>query len=498
MIPVMIVEDEFLVRLGLKSLIDWNTYGFQIVADASDGESALRLYQQHKPYLILTDIRMEPMDGLALMEEIRRQDSEVKFIIISAYNDFSYAQKAISFGVELYLSKSTLKNEELIQVLPRIRAAYEATHEKISGMDSSDIPEFEAAFPDTSDLKGIEKQLKNIPLSGTSLVVVACRFSKKDASRHTAALLQTVFQNQLDALRLPCKLFRKHHFLLCVCGVSGQDALVPLLSEIHTTLLNYTSRHCYFGISSSFHDLHHLFHGVSEACLACNELIVHPKKYIHLFTPSCIQIDLGETNLDIEIEKLMTSVFSSHWEESLDILKQIVGSCRNYRSLEKAVFTVLFSFIEYDNSSMLSSLLERHLLTDDLRETIDSLLEWIYALPFHTMTLDNTTKYIDTVVTYIKSHPEENLSIQFLADLVHLSPNYLGKIFYQKTGSLLNSYITTYRINKACDMLLHTDYPVNTIGTMVGITNPHYFSKVFRDTVGMSPSKYRAGERNQK
>ena len=132
MIPVMIVEDEFLVRLGLKSLIDWNAYGFQIVADASDGQSALRLYQQYKPYLILTDIRMEPMDGLALMEEIRRQDPDVKFIIISAYSDFAYAQKAISFGVELYLSKSTLKNEELVQVLPRIRAAYEATHEKIS------------------------------------------------------------------------------------------------------------------------------------------------------------------------------------------------------------------------------------------------------------------------------------------------------------------------------------------------------------------------------
>ena len=498
MIPVMIVEDEFLVRLGLKSLIDWNAYGFQIVADASDGQSALRLYQQYKPYLILTDIRMEPMDGLALMEEIRRQDPDVKFIIISAYSDFAYAQKAISFGVELYLSKSTLKNEELVQVLPRIRAAYEATHEKITGKDTRDIPEFETAFSDASDLSGIEKQLRKIQLSGNSLAVIACRFPKKDASHHTAALLQTVFQNQMDAMGTPCKLYRKQQFLLCVCGTSRQDALVPLLSGIHTTLLNYTSRHCYFGVSAVFQDLRHLFHGVSEACLACNELIIHPQAYIHLFTPSCIQIDFGEANLDIEMEKLMTSVFSSHWEESLDILKQIMGSCKNYRSLEKAVFTVLFSFIEYDNSSMLSSLLERHLRTDELRETIDSLLEWIYALPFHTMTTDNSSKYIDTVVGYIKAHPEENLSIQFLADLVHLSPNYLGKIFYQKTGSLLNSYITNYRINKACDLLLHTDYPVNTVGAMVGIGNPHYFSRVFRDTVGMSPSKYRAGDGNKR
>lgn len=119
------------------------------------------------------------------------------------------------------------------------------------------------------------------------------------------------------------------------------------------------------------------------------------------------------------------------------------------------------------------------------------MLDWIYALPFNTMAVSNSNEYVETVISYIKSHLSENLSIQSLADMIHLSPNYLGKVFYQKTGAFLNNYITGCRMNKACELLRGTDLPVNTIGIMIGISNPHYFSKLFRDTVGSSPSKYR-------
>ena len=124
MIPVLIVEDEFLVRVGLQSMIDWEKYGFCVVADAPNGEKALELYHQYHPRLILTDIRMSPMDGLELMKRIREIDQSVHFVVISAYSEFEYAQQAIRYGVELYLNKSCFTTEDIDPVLQRIAAQY--------------------------------------------------------------------------------------------------------------------------------------------------------------------------------------------------------------------------------------------------------------------------------------------------------------------------------------------------------------------------------------
>ena len=92
MIPVMIVEDEFLVRVGLRSIVEWETHGFRVVADAASAEKGLELYETHRPHLILTDIRMAPMNGLEMMRRIRERDRDVHFIVISAYSEFQYAQ----------------------------------------------------------------------------------------------------------------------------------------------------------------------------------------------------------------------------------------------------------------------------------------------------------------------------------------------------------------------------------------------------------------------
>ena len=93
MIPVMIVEDEFLVRAGLRTSIDWNAEGFEIVAEAQNGEEALELYQRYHPLIIITDIRLPKMDGIAMMKELRKQKAKVNFIVVSAYDDFQYAKE---------------------------------------------------------------------------------------------------------------------------------------------------------------------------------------------------------------------------------------------------------------------------------------------------------------------------------------------------------------------------------------------------------------------
>ena len=105
MYKVFLVEDESIVREGLRDNIPWEQYGFEFAGEASDGEIALSRIREIRPDVLITDIRMPFMDGLSLCRIVRTELPDIKIIILSGYNDFEYARKAIEVGVERYLTK---------------------------------------------------------------------------------------------------------------------------------------------------------------------------------------------------------------------------------------------------------------------------------------------------------------------------------------------------------------------------------------------------------
>ena len=111
MYKVFLVEDEIVVREGIRQNIDWEQYGFSYAGDAADGELALPIIRQIQPDLLITDIKMPFMDGLALIELVRNELPRTKIVIVSGYDDFSYAQQAIRMGVEQYLLKPVVKHK---------------------------------------------------------------------------------------------------------------------------------------------------------------------------------------------------------------------------------------------------------------------------------------------------------------------------------------------------------------------------------------------------
>ena len=105
MIAVMIVDDEKYVRMGIKSETDWALIGCEVVAEASNGIEALEMAEQHRPDLVVSDIRMPKMDGIELAEKLIEKYPNVKVIFLTAYNEFEYARQAIRIGVSDYLLK---------------------------------------------------------------------------------------------------------------------------------------------------------------------------------------------------------------------------------------------------------------------------------------------------------------------------------------------------------------------------------------------------------
>ena len=105
MLKVFLVEDEAVIRDGLRDKIPWEQYGFRFVGEAADGEMALPMIRKTRPDVLITDIKMPFMDGLSLSKIVSEEFPKTKIVIISGYDDFEYARKAIEVGVDQYLLK---------------------------------------------------------------------------------------------------------------------------------------------------------------------------------------------------------------------------------------------------------------------------------------------------------------------------------------------------------------------------------------------------------
>lgn len=120
MLRVLIIDDDYWVRCGMRKTIPWEEYGFTIVGEAADGVEGLELYKNLRPEIVITDIKMENGNGLELIKNIRALGGNTDIIILSGYKEFEYAQQAIVYGVKFYLLKP-IKNDDLIGALLSVR-----------------------------------------------------------------------------------------------------------------------------------------------------------------------------------------------------------------------------------------------------------------------------------------------------------------------------------------------------------------------------------------
>ena len=119
---ILIVEDEVLVRCGLRSMVNWEKLGLDVIGDASNGKEALEIYEKEKPDIVMTDIKMPVMDGLELIEKIREQDQSTRIVLLTCYEEFSYLMRAMKLGVSDYILKLKMKPDEIEKAMEIYKA----------------------------------------------------------------------------------------------------------------------------------------------------------------------------------------------------------------------------------------------------------------------------------------------------------------------------------------------------------------------------------------
>lgn len=533
MLKVFLAEDEFIIREGIKNNIDWQAHGYEFCGEASDGELAFPLIQKTRPDILITDIKMPFVDGLALSRLVKKELPETEIIILSGYEEFDYAKEAIQIGVARYLLKP-INGETLLQEIDsvaeiilgkqkekEIREKYQKEMEENSLRDQMDLfQHLVTGDCSMEELLSVADKLDlKIMAPWYSIVLLKIQSMKHDYEEYSGSIVA------VDERIV--KLAEPEHVLIFDRALEGRAFLFKAdseeellayqkeyLGDVKEVLSGYANLR-YFGgigttvnrlreIPASFEDASHAFahrYLVAESCILDSSLLMQEGAAEHEdFRISAVNPE------QIDRAKMQEFLRTGDLDEVVYFVDEFFGKLDG-GAMKSRIFR---QYITMDAYFSIADFLKGLGLQKDEIEAPDqdssilqdekSAMDYIVRIMNKALVLREkkaSSRYEDVVsevIHYIEdNYAQEELSLNLLASHVNFSPNHLSMIFSQQTGQTLIRYLTDYRMNRAKELLRCSSKKSSVISMEVGYKDPHYFSYLFKKTQGMTPTQYRGG-----
>ncbi len=501
---ILIVDDEFIIRQGIKHLLDWEAHGYEIIGEASNGKEALEIIEEVTPDIILTDIVMPVMDGIELTKEIRKKNNDIKIIILSGYSDFDYVKNTFQNGASDYLLKPTLNPKELLEILEKVlRNPSNILYNLNPSYNIENIiSKYILGFSTTINTVEIEEQF-NLPcfrLLGIS----------KKACPNDLHIINSFFKNgvfEMLGVYHPYVLNVNDDIAVVLFNYSlTEDApLIGTVKDAIDSLTTITSS-LFFVLSDIFYNLEKIneiynngfeelarrkFYYKNISFLTADKFINKPKPIpfnIEKYNSLLNSLDFLEA-LALLNDFVKTSLIIYHTEEH--IIKSFI------QNSVYALITELETF-ELDTES-LGDLKLTHLNEVESCEYADELLDKYMNISTElNEIIQNYQIKIDSdimnkITAYMKEHYNEAINLNQISKKFNFSYYYLSSYFSAHSDEGFNEYLNKIRIDKAIEFLHDAKIPISQISTMVGYSDHSYFCKVFKKFVHTTPSKYRKG-----
>lgn len=533
MLKIFLAEDEFIIREGIKNNIDWQAHGYEFCGEASDGELAFPLIQKTRPDILITDIKMPFVDGLALSRLVKKELPETEIIILSGYEEFDYAKEAIQIGVARYLLKP-INGETLLQEIDsvaeiildkqkekEIREKYQREMEENSLRDQMDLfQHLVTGDCSMEELLSVADKLDlKIMAPWYSIVLLKIQSMKHDYEEYSGSIV--VVDERIAKLAEP------EHVLIFDRALEGraflfkadsEDELLAYqkeyLADVKEVLSGYANLRYFGGIGTPVNRLREIPASFEDAS--------HAFAHRYLVAESCIlDSSLLMQEGDAENEDFRISAVNP---EQIDRTK--MQEFLRTGDLDEVVYFVDEFFGKLDGGAMKSRIFRQYITMDAYFSIVDflkglglqkdeieapdqdssilqdekSAMDYIVRIMEKALVLREkkaSSRYEDVVsevIHYIEdNYAQEELSLNLLASHVNFSPNHLSMIFSQQTGQTLIRYLTDYRMNRAKELLRCSSKKSSVISMEVGYKDPHYFSYLFKKTQGMTPTQYRGG-----
>lgn len=509
---VLIADDEAVVLEGLKYIIDWDELGFSICSQASNGEETLNKILNLRPDLVLLDIRMPRMTGIEIIQTARENGFSGHFIILSGYSDFTYAQTAIRYGVDFYLTKP-IDEDELISAVTSVRNSIESERREKDNFNryrenALDTILRNLLVGDVSDISPTTQ--RDLHLSAEVYQVIIYERYNQDSFQtfwNFAELLRVTNQdhNSFDHIILD----KREVFLLK--GAFAAERFDALLhhydvnpqkgSPLDSLFLTYGRRvYRLEDVCLSYQDASTLLsrrffcepnqHVLGYQALPAQDLPLLPQESWNEQAPEYsrrltdyIQTQnrtrIAETLRELESELYRTAAEIPAIKRYLiDIYLQIKQNLtHSYSNMD----------IPFSSNAEIIGFIEKQYYLYEILQFFSEHFE----MCMNAIGSPTSKTIIEDILYYIDHNYRENLKLETIAPLFGYNSSYLGKIFTREVGETFNSYLDRIRIRHSQELLSDRALKVYEVAEKVGYKNVDYFHKKFKKLVGESPAEYR-------
>ena len=529
MYSVFAVDDEPIVLEGIRSKIDWEGSGFTFAGEATDGEIALSMIHEIKPDILITDIKMPFMDGLQLAQAIKQTQPWIKIIILSGHDEFDYAKKAISIGIEDYLLKP-FTPDELLASLNKTAVQIDKERKQLS-----DISRLREELKSNEAL--LKKEFLNNLVHGSEEMSAVLQKSSELGlnliSRYYKVLISRIesrtnnTQNQQEACSLlnsystaineAVSFFHHSNLLVCIFKGSTQEELddntfraAETINHIATknedctvlTAMGKTVEHL-SQLSTSYEDAKKILQASTnkENRIISSDDLADDENGTGT-ADALLDLKEGDPLVD-KLKYAAKGDIQSIIEESMGLIKKNPDQFSVFASylLVDLIFAVskLVEKLGGNIKDLNPEILQRKFIDDAVSDetrfvkTLEQVLN--FALEFRDSKM--TGKYADVILKakrYIEeNYADQNTTLTTVAEAVALSPNHFSTIFSQECKTTFIEYLTNVRLENAKRLMRETDMKGYDIAYECGFSDPHYFSYIFKKNTGLSPREYKLG-----
>lgn len=505
---IIIADDEPLVRIGLKSSIDWQEAGIEIVGEAADGEEALRLVDELRSDVVLLDIKMPKKDGIEVLTEIRARRLATRVVILSSFDDFIYVRQALKLGAVDYIHKPSMNVAEIMDVLVKIRKelAVNGAFEESTAFVAE--PNKEAKIRQLLSGQRVGTVTTGLPEGNLFVVLftvkqyvqVQNRYAKENPEILPNTIRHLITELLAGGYEAEFVHMDKNCFAIVVGygeSKSAQAALThlnELVVLIHSSLKRLMNIDTVFGISEPFHSFHLAPLAFQQANLALETTFYQPGEPVFYYRPRHKNEKLLQ-RLQGFVSGMKSSIMEEKYAlfyQNLDEWEQLTEKeeLLNKRDVKKTYEGLLFMLhngegyleraggMEGDESFQKLSAYYHSLFNDKLKEKI--------TYPYKS---DNPL--VRRILQYLAEHYNEPISLKMLGDLFQMSPNYISRLFKQEKNRRLFDYLNEVRIERAKELLKESDHKIYEVAEMVGFKSQVHFAIVFHKYVGMAPKDFR-------
>lgn len=512
MYKILIADDELIIRQGLRCILNWRELGYQIIGEAANGTDALDFILNQNPDLVLLDIRMPQMLGIDVVKHAREQGYQGKFIILSGFTDFKYAQAAIRYGVDYYLTKP-IDEDELLETVQEIanhlsqdakrEEVLEQYRDKAKGMMLYDIMTNQADY----------EQLKDTgfyPQADQYQVVIYEKYSHNAnrTSYRFSDLLKITNEdnNSYDNISIDNNevLLLKGQFILQkfqeFLEHYDREQKPQMNSPLDSLFITYgRTVNCIEDIHISYQEALLLL----QRRFFC-EHHQHTIGYEQLPAENTSDDDiLGEENLQRYCELLSGYIQAAKRNQVAETLKdleeQLYHSGSDIPKIKLFLTDLYLSIKERlshlyhnanipfpGNSGIIDFISSRYYLYEILLYFTEQ-----FEMIMRAIGNPSSDSVMDDIIHYIEHNYMNNIKLENIAPLFGYNSSYLGKIFTKKVGEGFNVFIDKVRINHSKELLVETELKVYEIAEKVGYRNVDYFHTKFKKYVNQSPAEYR-------